>query len=268
MSSKQRTWVLIGLWFLLGANIFAWQYIVQSGGAKVIFFDVGQGDAIFIETKEGYQILIDGGPSRAVLGKLSKQLPFWDNSLDLVILTHPEKDHLAGLIGVLESYKVDMILWTGIKNETALFEDWEKALEAEGAKVIVANAPQRIGSYGEVLYPAAGVQERELNDTSIVTRWIIGNTSFLLTGDITRKIEKKLISLNIASSVLKVAHHGSKTSSSMEFLREVNPNIAVIQVSERNSYGHPDPNILKRLNDLGISVLQTSEEGDIVFTYD
>jgi len=266
MSSKQRNFALIGLWFLLGANIFAWQYVVRSGGDSVTFFDVGQGDSIFIETKEGYQILIDGGPNRAVLGKLSKQIPFWDNSLDLVILTHPDKDHLAGLIGVLESYKVDTVLWTGVKSETILFENWEKALEAEGAEVIVANAPQRIGSFGEVLYPAAGVQERELNDTSIVTKWTLGDTSFLLPGDITRKIEKKLTSLDIASSILKVPHHGSKTSSSLEFLQAVNPNIAVIQVSERNSYGHPDPNILKRLNDLGISVLQTSQKGDIVFT--
>ena len=248
--------------------MFVWQYIVQSGGTTVIFFDVGQGDSIFIETKEGHQILIDGGPSRAVLGKLSKQLPFWDNSLDLVILTHPEKDHLAGLIGVLESYEVDMVLWTGVKNETTLFENWKKVLEAEGVKVIVADAPQRIGSFGEVLYPAANVKERELNDTSIVTKWTFGDTSFLLPGDITRKIEQKLASQDIASSILKVSHHGSKTSSSMEFLRAVNPSVAVIQVSERNSYGHPDPYILKRFHDLGIPVLQTSEEGDIVFTYD
>jgi len=203
-----------------------------------------------------------------VLGKLSKQLPFWDNSLDLVIVTHPDKDHLAGLIGVLESYEVDVVLWTGVKNDTTLFENWVRALEAEGARIVIADAPQRIGSFGEVLYPTSDVQERELNDTSIVTRWIIGNTSFLLPGDITRKAEQKLISFNIASSILKVPHHGSKTSSSLKFLQTVNPNIAVIQVSERNSYGHPDLTILKRYNDLGISVLQTSKEGDIVFEYD
>ena len=146
--------ILIILAVLLGSNVFAWLIVFDLSRPEVLevsFFDVGQGDAAFIETPQGHQILIDGGPSSIILEKLAQEMPFWDRTIDLIILSHPEKDHLAGLIEVLKRYKVENILWTGVVRETAEFEEWQELIKEEGAKIFIAEFGLRI--FGKSDFP-------------------------------------------------------------------------------------------------------------------
>lgn len=258
---------------LVFLNIVAWFIVwdlAQPKFLEVVFFDVGQGDATFIETPQRIQILIDGGPSSVILEKLAKEMPFYDRTIDLIILTHPEKDHLFGLLEVLKKYKIKNILWTGVVKDTAEFQEWRNLINKEGAKIIMAQAGQQIDiglAQGgpillDILNPSEDLEGQEFkdsNDTSIVADLVFKDVSFLFTGDITEKVEKKL---NVDSDILKVAHHGSKTSSSPEFLKKVSPDIAIISVGE-NKYGHPSPEVLANLENFGIKTLITKELGDI-----
>lgn len=253
---------------LLLANFLAWLGIWgDKDSLEVVFFDVGQGDAIFIETPHHHQILIDGGPSSVVSEKLGKEMPFWDRTLDLIVLTHPDFDHLAGLIEVLKRYEVKNILWTGVACGTAECQEWKRLIEAEGANIRLAQAGQQIKGGGillDVLYPFENIEGKEVkntNDTSIVLRLVYGENSFLLTGDIYQSVEEGLIGEGIDSDILKVAHHGSKYSSSQEFIEAVSPDLAVISVGKDNNYGHPSQEVLKNLADC--EIFRTDLEGDI-----
>ena len=264
----------IFLIFLFCANIFAWSVVYdlnQVQAFQVNFFDIGQGDSIFIQTPYGYQILVDGGPTDVVLEKLGSVMNFWDKSIDVVVLTHPDHDHIAGLIEVLKKYKVDFVLWNGLLKETGESDEWERLLREESieSKIIFSgfqiNTPMVAF---DVLYPfesLEGIKMRNANNSSIVLRAVFGDTSFLLTGDIENSIEKEIIEKGnlVSSDVLKIAHHGSKTSSSEEFVKIVDPTIAVISVGQNNSYDHPYPAVLELLNKYDINILRTDLVGDI-----
>lgn len=264
--------------FILGILIFlntlswivVWDF-VNSNHLEVVFFNVGQGDAIFIETPQKHQILIDGGPDSVILEKLAKETPFYDRSLDLVILTHPETDHMLGLIEVLKRYQVEYVLWTGITRDIPEYKEWQRVIREEKANVIIAQAGQRViiarDIYLDIAHPfetLEGKVAKNSNDTSVVARLTFKKNSFLFTGDISEKVEEDLAASNfpIQSNVLKVAHHGSKTSSSDYFLKKALPEIAVIQVG-KNSYGHPTEEVLSRLGKLGIKIFRTDLDGDI-----
>jgi competence protein ComEC len=269
-----KNFSLIILSLLLALNILAWIVVFDLSKIQpleVVFFDVGQGDSIFIETPKKQQILIDGGPGSAILEKLGTEMPFYDNTLDLIILTHPEKDHLTGLISVLKRYKVENILWTGVKRDTLEFKEWERKILEEKANIKIAQAGQKIFAAKavlEMLYPfenLAGQEFEDSNETSIVSRLVFGENSFLFTGDIRKSEEKVLLEqrANLDSDILKVAHHGSKTSNSKEFVEKASPQIAVISVGKDNSYGHPTQEVLDILKSYGIKVLRTDQKGDI-----
>jgi len=226
---------------------------------------------VFIETPGGRQILIDGGPDASVLEKLGSVMSFWDRNLDLVILSHPEKDHLAGLIEVLKRYQVENILWTGIVRDTAEYREWVDGIKKEGAKIVIAQAGQnlKIGKLEiDILSPPENLEGQELkdsNDSSVVAKLIFGKDSFLFTGDISGKVEASLAknSAGVDSDILKVSHHGSKYSSTDEFIKAVSPQIAVIEVGRENSYGHPTEDVLARLAKYGINIFRTDQDGDI-----
>ena len=265
--------LILGFLILVLANVAAWSEVLSTSVFQVSFFNVGQGDAIFLQTPQGHQILIDGGPDDTVLARLAKNMLPWDREIDLVILTHPEQDHISGLIDVLELYEVKHVLWTGVLKDTGEFASWMQALENEGAEITIALAPQLISwgsdNFIEVLYPKedySGKEVGNVNDTSVVTRLELQDYSFLFTGDISEKVERELVEskVDLAADVLKVAHHGSKTSSSALFLEEIRPSVAVIQVGE-NTYSHPHPLTLAMLAQYGIEVMRTDEEGDILF---
>lgn len=282
-------WAVIrnsSLLVLIFLNVISWTVVFdlsESSFLKVIFFDVGQGDAIFIETPKKHQILIDGGPTSIILEKLGKEMPFWDRTIDLIILTHPEKDHLFGLIEVLKRYKIENILWTGVVRDISEFKEWEKLIQEEKAEIRIARAGQAVKLartvldnvdnliYLDVLYPLenlAGQAFKDSNGTSIVSRLVFNKNSLLFTGDIYKSGEQRIIkngaSLeSLESDILKIAHHGSKTSSGEEFLKKVLPKIAIISVGKDNRYGHPNQGVLEVLDKYGIRILRTDEEGDI-----
>ena len=142
---SKKVFVFLGLLVVL--NVVAWSVVFDFSQQKFLevnFFDVGQGDAVFIETPQSQQILIDGGPSSKILEKLGKEIPFWDRNIDLIILTHPEADHMVGLIEVLKKYKVNSILWTGIVRDTPEYKEWEELIEKEGAKIYFSESGQKI----------------------------------------------------------------------------------------------------------------------------
>jgi len=272
---------------LLFLNILSWEEVfvlASNDDLKVDFLDVGQGDSFFIQTPENHQILIDGGPDTSALQKISSLMPFWDKTIDLVILTHPESDHMQGLLDILQRYKADYILWTGIKkSETkgySQYDTWMDILAKQknmGAKILIADANQEIKAGKlliDTLYPLENLEGKEMkntsNDTCVVSKLIFGNNSFLFTGDISFATEKDIINSgeNLLSDVLKVAHHGSKYSTSDIFLSAVNPEIAAISVGAKNTYGHPTPEVLQRLEKFGIKVFRTDKDGDVKFVSD
>jgi len=275
MPKKIIAFAVIFLFFL---NFFCWKEVFVLAGPhylKVNFLDVGQGDSAFIQTPENHQILIDGGPGSTILGKLNAFLPFWDKTIDLVILTHPESDHMQGFLDILQRYKADYILWTGVEKLTPEYNKWISILEKQkkmGAEIIIADANQEIKA-GDVLidtlYPLENLEGKELkntsNDTCIVSKLVFGKNSFLFTGDISSAAEKELVNnkSDLQSDVLKVAHHGSKYSTSDIFLSVAKPKVAVISVGAKNTYGHPTSEVLQRLEKFGIKVFRTDKDGDV-----
>lgn len=275
---KKHIAAMAGIGVLFLATVFVWKEVLQPRGAAVTFFDVGQGDAAFVVTSQGYQVLIDGGPDDTVLSKIDKYMPFWDKTIDLVILSHPAQDHVAGLIGVLKKYKVKHVLWNGIRKDTAVYGAWITALDQEqkeGARVHIARAGQRIviheqgcAQFFDVVYPKESLQGKlyeDDNDSSVVVRFESCARSVLFTGDLTSWGEKEMLAQEafIDADVLKAGHHGSKTSSTSEFVNAVSPDIAVISSGKGNSYGHPHERTLATFLRFGIDVLRTDTQGDI-----
>ena len=253
---------IIGI--LVFLNILAFRQISSQDNLLLVdFLNVGQGDSIFILTPDKKQILIDGGPGDKVISSLQGMMPFYDRTLDLVILTHPEKDHLGGLIDVLKRYKVENIVWTGFPKDTDECREWQKLISNRNVKTLKAGDTIIAGkAIFEILNP---VSEESPNNSSLVAKLTLGGTSFLFTGDIDQ--EKEALLTDVDSDVLKVSHHGSKYSSSEEFLKNVSPEVAVICVGQ-NSYGHPTEEVLARLDNFGIHTLRTDQSNHIIITSD
>lgn len=253
---------------------YAALYAEAHRNLNVSFFDVGQGDTIFIESPDRTQILIDGGPGNAILAKLGRAMPFWDRSLDLVILTHAHADHVSGLVEVLKRYRVDRILESGEAYGTPEYAEWRRLAQEKNIPVTVAHAGQEIRAGAlviAVLSPfenKSGVSLKNPHDANVSTKLIYGGTSALLMGDAEKMIEYRLVyerSESLRSDVLKVGHHGSKTSSSQEFLAAVSPKIAIIQAGRKNRYGHPTQEVLDRISAAGAAIFRTDLDGDIAF---
>ena len=263
--------------FLLFLNIVSFSFVYNLSSdneLQVIFFDVGQGDAIFIETPQRHQVIIDSGPgNKTLLEKVSSVMPFWDKTIDLIILTHTDSDHISGFFELLDNYIVENILWSGISGTSSKSEKWEEMIKLEGANIVYSNNVNKI-ILGDVVLDIISPNDyiiekysKNPNDISVVSRMIYKNSSFLFTGDITSKLEKEIINEDIFADVLKVPHHGSKHSTSVDFIEKVNPLIAVIQVGN-NSYGHPADDVLTRLSNFGIKVLRNDISGDIKISSD
>lgn len=272
---------LIHLVILLCFSVFAFSThsIASSkdGLLKIYFFDIGQGDSIFIETPSGHQVLIDGGPDNRVLQKLGEAMPFYDRDIDLVVLSHPHADHLAGLVEVLNRYDVKNILEAKEDYKSPDFKAWRETANFEGARIIEAIAGLEVDLGNDlkmkVIYPfesLKGTTVKNPNDSSVVIILQYKDLKVLFPGDIELRGERKMLfkGINIGADVLKVAHHGSKTSSMEEFLSAVSPEVAVIQVGAKNRYGHPTPEVLERLENYGIRYYRNDIDGDIKLVSD
>ena len=240
---------------------------LPDGKLHVYFLDVGQGDAIFVVTPQGKQILVDGGPAPSViLTQLSRHLPFWDRSLDLVLATQPDSDHLAGLVAVLERYHVGAVMAAEWTERGPAVSRWSQLIAERRPSRILPQTGLRLeiepGLEMTLLHPEAEAG-LETNDASLVTRLTYGGISFLFTGDVEQAGEAALLHSGRLqpSTVLKAAHHGSKTSSSPEFLAVADPTVVVISVGAGNSFGHPSPEVLARLADR--RVFRTDQSGTV-----
>jgi competence protein ComEC len=247
---------------------FFWQDKKQDT-FEVVFLNVGQGDAILIQDGEK-QVLIDGGrDGLELLSRLGRYVPFWDRTIEVVIATHPDSDHIGGLPSLLRNYQVESVMTNGQTSDTETSRLFE-ALASEKAKtrLTVADGAEIIFADGitlRFLYPLLPIPSDspiETNEGSLVARLDYLDTSFLFTGDLAK--EEYAIQNIQPVDVLKVAHHGSRYSTSDTFLDLLKPKEAVVSVGE-NSYGHPHPDVLMNLKERGIRTYRTDEEGDIFY---
>ena len=279
IESVRRRFFTLSL--LTAFAVAVWMSLLVSSSSSaqpyltVTFLNIGQGDAILIETPDGMQALIDGGPDAAILRELPAALPWFDHTLDLVLGTHPDKDHIGGLVDVLQRYQVNTIITTENKGETMTAESYHKALTQEGATIVMARAGQvyQLGASTTlaIFSPASDPSMLETNTASIVAQVRYGDTEFMLTGDAPQSIERYLATTygdQLESEVLKLGHHGSKTSSSDEFLAAVAPRYAVVSAGKGNTYGHPAVEAVARVKDHNIPIVSTIDQGRITFVSD
>lgn len=277
MSFLKRYWreSLVGV--LVVANIFVWFAFYQrqpSDILSVYFLDIGQGDAIFIDSPSHGRVLIDGGPNRKVLSELGKILPFADKRIDVIIETHPDKDHIGGLPEVVSRYNVGLFLEPGVESENSIDDELKQRVEEKNIPKLLARRGMVLnfgdGVKLQILFPLPGqdVSNWETNRASIVARLMYGDKSFLLTGDSPIPIEDVLINLDpeiLDSDVLKAGHHGSRTSTSLPYAQAVSPDYVVISAGKDNSYGHPHKEVLDILKSVGAQIVSTIDLGTIKF---
>jgi len=265
---------------LLGVAVISWLPLLQTKQTDcdclvVSFLDVGQGDAVLFETRDGFEMLVDGGPNAAVLRQLSKERSFFDREIDVVVTTHPDLDHIGGLVDVLKRYKVQTILRTENENDKSAAEAFAAAAQKERAEEILADAGQVIqlgaSTTIQIFSPTGDERQWESNTSSIVLRVVYGGTSFMLTGDAPQEIEDYLVKTygaQLDSDVLKLGHHGSKTSSSDAWLDTVTPKYAVVSAGIDNRYGHPHQDVMQRVFARNIQTSHTGTDGTITFYSD
>jgi len=262
---------------LLLANIFVWTIIydfIHRSTEEVYFLNVGQGDAELVRLRGG-NILIDAGPNGRVISQLDKSLPFYDRTIDVFVLSHPNKDHYAGFFDVLERYKVRTVILNNLDFPSSLYQQLLQKIKEKhilvlrgvrGLRIREEKSPVRF----HVLYPfRLATANDDANNFSSVDLLSSGKKQFLFTGDIGFSAERKIIPLLLSlppssQRILKVPHHGSRYSSSLDFLKAFSPQIAVIEVG-RNHYGHPHPDTLQRLQAIGAQVFRTDLNGLIRF---
>lgn len=280
---QKSTRILLAVFlFLVFLNAVIWYALSQNaykGELVVSFLDVGQGDAIFIQSPTGVQVLIDGGKGRSVLRELPNVMSWFDRTIDVVIGTHPDLDHIGGLPDVLKRYRVSTIVRSSVLDiegsDFAAFNDSIEREKESGAKEIIAERGQVFdlgaGATLTILFPDRDVPGLETNTGSIIARLEYGKTSFMLTGDSPQAIEEYLVRLDgskLNSTVLKAGHHGSRTSSSPLFVGFVDPEYAVFSRGCDNTYGHPHEETTELFKKFQVATLDTCLDGRITFESD
>lgn len=269
-----RYWSLSFL-LLAGFNLFIWHQVITGarGDLSIYFLKVGQGDSELVGLPGGVQMLIDGGPDKSVLLELAKTLPANDRYLDLLVMTHPQTDHFAGFADVIERYKVGAFIATGREGETETWESFRKLLEGKQIPVILVQAGDKItykDSRLEVLSPdEESVEDKELNESSIILKLEGEGIKALFTGDAGFTTENHLLDKTSSQDalldvdILKVGHHGSKYATGANFLAAASPLISIVEVGQKNRYGHPTEAALNRLKAISSQVYRTDENGTV-----
>lgn len=255
-------------------DVFIWHSIVlaHSSRTDIYFLNVGQGDSqlVFLPNDSYGRIkfIIDGGPDASLARELGKVLPGTDRYIDLLIITHPEADHADGFISILKNYEVGAIIINGRSKDTATWRELVKSISVKNIPVIVLGEGDKL-TYGKnalsFLSPGQEfIQSDALNDTGFVSLLESKNIRALFTADIGANVESVLVKkYDLHADILKVGHHGSKYSSSDEFLASVRPKFAIIQVGAKNRYGHPTSEALARLKSAGAAVYRNDLDGTI-----
>ncbi|KKR55691.1 MAG: hypothetical protein UT92_C0001G0034 [Candidatus Curtissbacteria bacterium GW2011_GWA1_40_24] len=265
-----RNQLILLLVFTLIFDLFVWRLIVfgkPNKNPEIYFLDIGQGDSELAILPGGVQILIDAGPNNKILSELSSVLRPTDRYIDLVILSHPQLDHFAGLIDVFKRYQVGAFIYNGRDGTAKAWPELLKIVEENKIPTVILAAGDKI-HYREskinFLSPDENfIKSKELNDTCLVALLENQNAKVLFTGDIGSNVEDYLAEkYDIDIDVLKTAHHGSKFSSSEKFLNEASPAVSVVEVG-KNSYGHPTTQALNRLTAIGSQIFRTDYDGAI-----
>jgi len=242
----------------------------HRGIPEIVFFDVGQGDAILIQ-QDNFQVLIDGGPDDAIIYDLAKKMPRYDKNIEIVVLTHPHDDHIRGLMNVLDEFSVGRILINKIEYENEsynyLLDNYPHLL----SNLVQGDAFQYRDIYATVIYPPKDKvgQDENINNESVVILLEIKGKRILLMGDAEWEIESKLIASYDLENIyiLKAGHHCSRTASSDMFLKATKPDIAVCSCSKDNKFGHPHYETIEKFQKLSVQHLVTYKEGDVVIKF-
>lgn len=273
-----------------------WIAAIPSSNLKIVACDVGQGDASIVMQKN-IQVVIDGGPENRLVNCMGRYIPFWDNKIEMVVLSHAQEDHMSGLELLLERYEVGLLVWNELGVENEKFDSLVALVDGSDTKVLTPRQGDVVET-GElrwkVLWPAVrlddpqvlgesvvsadldgsvadmegvtGLLGWDINEASVVISVEYGGFMGLFTGDIGEEVEAVLVEEGVLTDLtyLKVPHHGSKHSSSQGFLETIKPEVVSIGSGKGNSYGHPHVDTLDRLEAVGALVLRTDEIGDVV----
>ena len=262
-------YVLLVALILLALREFSLQ---PDGRLHIHVLDIGQGDSILIVSPSGKQIVIDGGPNMDLLSHLNDRLPFFDRTIELLVLTHPDSDHITAFPELLKRYKVDLVAMTGVQHKSGTYDAFLALMEKYQMPIIFSDASQDInigdGLIFDIIWPPPevfGTLPKNANNPSFVVRALYKDQSILLTGDIEQEAEEGILAsgAGIRSNILKVCHHGSQSSSSTGFLLAVDPEIALISAGRDNKFGHPHQEVIDRFHRLGIPTRITADEGTI-----
>lgn len=269
-------WYVLGM--LVGISIVLWLVIShenRKGKLSFVVLNVGQGDALFIESPTGRQVVVDGGPDNTLMREISNVMPWYDRHIDMIVVTNPDKDHYEGFIPLMNKYSVDLVLEPGTTNKNDLYASLEKEIADKNIQKVIARRGQVIdlggGAYLQVLFPDRDISGLSSNDGSLVMKLVYGETSVMLQGDSTAKIEDYLLTLGtttLKSTILKAGHHGSRTSSVPEYVSAVTPEFVVASSGIHNDYGHPHKETVETMEKLHIPFYDTCNNGEIVFISD
>ncbi|WP_420630519.1 DNA internalization-related competence protein ComEC/Rec2 [Candidatus Leptofilum sp.] len=256
--------------------ILSWGMSQPDGQLHIAFLNVGQGDATFIQTPSGRQILVDGGLYPSILNdQLGRQMPFWDKEIDILIATHPDADHVSGLVGVFDRYRVNTLITNGQSfGESPIYDEVLAAAEKQQTEIRPVQAGEIIevedGVRLEVVHPGPMLIADNRNENSVSMRLVYEDFTFLFTGDAEQQGEAEMLAAErpLTALVFKAGHHGSNSSSSLPFLQAIQPQIIIVSSGVDNRFGHPAPEMLERATAVGAAVLRTDKLGTITVTTD
>jgi len=263
---------------LLVANIFLFHSDWENSHPvlTLAMLNVGQGDGIFIESPTGTQVMFDAGPTHSVLGPLQKVISPFDKSINAIVITNPDADHIGGIGDIIKNYKVGEVFEAGTLTDSKVYQSLRADMQKKNIPDILAKKGMRLdlggGVFIDILFPDRDVSSWATNEGGVVARLSYGKTSVMLTGDAPTSTEKIILSENssaqLASTILKVGHHGSRTSTSTSFVKAVSPTYALISDGKDNKYGHPHQETLNILNSFGTKIFRTDLLGTILMKSD
>ena len=278
MELCKKYFFLITALIIFFANFFIFQLDWQNShrGLTFAMLDIGQGDSFFIESPTGTHILIDSGPPKKILGPLSRIMPIFNKKIDAIIMSHPDQDHVGGFTDVLKNYSVEEVFEPGILDNSKTYQNLETEIKNKNIPDVLLRKGMRLdlggGAVIDILFPDRDVSNWPTNEGSVVARLSYGKTSVMLTGDAPKSTEKIILSENppsiLQSTILKVGHHGSRASTSLEFTQAVSPKYAFISVGKNNIYGHPTQDVLDILKQVNSQVFRTDQLSTVIMKSD
>jgi len=279
-NSKFKFQIFIGLLFIIAflvwIGVFGKFQADTANDLKIYFLNVGQGDSEYIKMPSGEDILIDGGPDNSVLSELGKVMASGDRKIDLVILTHPHADHLTGLIDVINRFEIGQVWETGVEYSSSSYDAWKNLLNKKGIsdQFASANLAKQFNDVKiSVLYPLlilknpsdsdADQNIDNLNNSSIILELNFNQFSALFLGDAEINAQNQILNSMKHYNVVKIAHHGSGNGLNSNLMKIAQPNIAVIEVGAKNTYGHPAPITISFLKNLATQIYRTDQDGTV-----